>query len=152
MMNNYNKLKNNFDSIGLLTFNQDLDYYIDKVNSGETNFIYALYCMSQKEIELRQERVNKSMIKTGHFPFIKTFDDFDFGFHPSINKEELLDLKNLRFIDSNENIIFIGTSGVGKTHLATAVGIESSKNRYQTYFITANDLISQLKKHKLKIV
>ena len=46
MMNNYKKLKNNFDSIGLLTFNQDLDYYIDKVNSGETNFIDALYCMS----------------------------------------------------------------------------------------------------------
>ncbi len=150
MMNNYNKLKNNFDSIGLLTFNQDLDYYIDKVNSGETNFIDALYCMSQKEIELRQERVNKSMIKTGHFSFIKTFDDFDFGFQPSINKEELLDLKNLRFIDSNENIIFIGTSGVGKTHLATAVGIESSKNRYQTYFITANDLISQLKKEQIE--
>ena len=140
MMNNYNKLKNNFDSIGLLTFNQDLDYYIDKVNSGETNFIDALYCMSQKEIELRQERVNKS----------KTFDDFDFGFQPSVNKEELLDLKNLRFIDSNENIIFIGTSGVGKTHLATAVGIESSKNRYQTYFITANDLISQLKKAQIE--
>lgn len=90
------------------------------------------------------------MIKTGHFPFIKTFDDFDFGFQPSANKEEILDLKNLRFIDSNENIIFIGTSGVGKTHLATAVGIESSKNRYQTYFITANDLISQLKKAQIE--
>lgn len=90
------------------------------------------------------------MIKTGHFPFIKTFDDFDFGFQPSVNKEEILDLKNLRFIDSNENIIFIGTSGVGKTHLATAVGIESSKNRYQTYFITANDLISQLKKAQIE--
>ena len=73
------------------------------------------------------------MIKTGHFPFIKTFDDFDFGFQPSANKEEILDLKNLRFIDSNENIIFIGTSGVGKTHLATAVGIESSKNRYRNF-------------------
>ena len=145
MINNYNKLKNNLDSIGLLTFNQDLDYYIDKVNSGETNFIDALFCMSQKEIELRQERVNKSMIKIGHFPFIKTFDDYDFGFQPSINKEEILDLKNLRFINNNENIIFMGTSGVGKTHLATAVGIESAKNRYQTYFITANDLIAQLK-------
>ena len=150
MINNNNKLKNNLDSIGLLTFNQDLDYYIDKVNSGETNFIDALFCMSQKEIELRQERVNKSMIKIGHFPFIKTFDDYDFGFQPSINKEEILDLKNLRFINNNENIIFMGTSGVGKTHLATAVGIESAKNRYQTYFITANDLIAQLKKAQIE--
>ena len=67
-----------------------------------------------------------------------------------LKKEEILDLKNLRFIEQNENLIFIGTSGVGKTHLATAIGIESSKNRYSTYFITANDLITQLKKAQLE--
>ena len=145
MMNNYNKLKNNFDEIGLLTFNQNLDYFIDKVNSGELSFIDSLYEMTQKEKDFRQERVDRSMIKTAHFPFIKTFDDYDFSFQQNLKKEEILDLKNLRFIEQNENLIFIGTSGVGKTHLATAIGIESSKNRYSTYFITANDLITQLK-------
>lgn len=90
------------------------------------------------------------MIKTAHFPFIKTFDDYDFSFRQNLKKEEILDLKNLRFIEQNENLIFIGTSGVGKTHLATAIGIESSKNRYSTYFITANDLITQLKKAQLE--
>ncbi len=88
------------------------------------------------------------MIKTVHFPFIKTFDDYDFTFQPKLNKEEILDLKNLRFIENNENLIFIGTPGVEKTHLAVAIGIESSKNRFQTYFINANDLLAQLKKAK----
>lgn len=150
MINNYNKLKNNLDSIGLFTFSQNLDYYIDKVNSGELNFLDSLYSMSERELEFRQERVDKSMIKTAHFPFIKTFEDFDFNFQPQLNKEEILDLKNLRFVEKNENIIFVGTSGVGKTHLATAIGIESAKNRLQTYFITANDLISQLKKAQME--
>ena len=146
MMNNHNKLKNNFNEIGLLTFNQNLDYFIDKVNSGELSFVDSLYEMTQKEKDFRQERVDRSMIKTANFPFIKTFDDYDFSFQQNLKKEEILDLKNLRFIEQNENLIFIGTSGVGKTHLAIAIGIESSKNRYSTYCITANDLITQLKK------
>lgn len=149
-MNNYNKLKNNLDDIGLLTFSVNLDSCIDNINSGRLSVVDALYDLTVKELDFRQERVDKSMIKTAHFPFIKTFSDFDFSFQPQLNKEEILDLKNLRFIENNENILFIGTSGVGKTHLATAIGIETSKARYQTYFITANDLISQLKKAKLE--
>lgn len=71
MMNNYNKLKNNFDEIGLLTFNQNIDYFIDKVNSGDLSFVDSLYEMTQKEKDFRQERVDRSMIKTAHSPFIK---------------------------------------------------------------------------------
>lgn len=149
-MSNYTKLLNNFDSIGLLTFRNNIDEFIDDVNSKKVDLIDGMYSLTEKELQLRQERVNKSMIKTAHFPFLRTFEDYDFTFQPSINKEEILDLKNLRFIETNENIIFLGTSGVGKTHLATAIGIESSKNRYQTYFINANELISQLKKAKLE--
>lgn len=150
MINNYNKLKNNITDIGLLTFNQTLDTYIDQVNSGELSIIDALFLMTEKEKEFRQERVDRSMIKTAHFPFLKTFEDYDFSFQPTLNKEEILDLKNLRFMEGNENIVLIGTPGVGKTHIATAIGIETSKNRLQTYFITANDLILQLKKAQLE--
>jgi len=149
-MNNYNKLKNNFEEIGLLTFNQNIDKYIDLINQGQLTMVDALYMMTEKEKEFRQERVDKSMIKTAHFPFIKTFEDFDFSFQPSIVKEEILDLKNLIFLNSAENIILVGTPGVGKTHIATSIGIETSKNRYQTYFITAHELISQLKKAQLE--
>lgn len=147
-MSNYTQLMNNFDEIGIFTFRETLDSTIDEINSGKTTIVDGLLEMTKKELDFRQERVNRSMIKTAHFPFIKTFDDYDFTFQPKLNKEEILDLKNLRFIENNENLIFIGTPGVGKTHLAVAIGIESSKNRFQTYFINANDLLAQLKKAK----
>ena len=145
-MNKYLKLLDNFDKLELSTFRVNFDSFVDDVNKDKSNLIEGFYNLTNKELDLRQERVNKSMIKTSHFPFIKTFDDYDFSFQPKINKSEIIDLKNLRFIENNENIIFIGTPGTGKTHLAISIGIESATNRYMTYFISCHDLIQQLKK------
>lgn len=149
-MSNYIKLINNFDSLKLNTFRNNIDSFIDEVNSGKINVVDALYFLTEKEMAFRQDRVNKAMITTSHFPYVKTFDDYDFSYQPRLNKDEILDLKNLRFIQNNENIVFMGTPGVGKTHLAISVGIECAKNRYQTYFINCNELIMQLKKAKLE--
>ena len=79
-------------------------------------------------------------------PYEKTFDEFDFGFQPSINKREIEDYMTLRFMESNENIIFVGSSGTGKTHLATAIGVEAAKHRKSVYFISCQDLMIQLRK------
>lgn len=149
-MSNYIKLINNFDSLKLNTFRNNIDSFIDEVNSGKINVVDAFYSLTEKEMVFRQDRVNKAMITTSHFPYVKTFDDYDFSYQPRLNKDEILDLKNLRFIQNNENIVFMGTPGVGKTHLAISVGIECAKNRYQTYFINCNELIMQLKKAKLE--
>lgn len=149
-MSNYIKLINNFDSLKLNTFRNNIDSFIDEVNSGKINVVDALYSLTEKEMAFRQDRVNKAMITTSHFPYVKTFDDYDFSYQPRLNKDEILDLKNLRFMQNNENIVFMGTPGVGKTHLAISVGIECAKNRYQTYFINCNELIMQLKKAKLE--
>lgn len=149
-MSNYIKLINNFDSLKLNTFRNNIDSFIDEVNSGKINVVDAFYSLTEKEMAFRQDRVNKAMITTSHFPYVKTFDDYDLSYQPRLNKDEILDLKNLRFIQNNENIVFMGTPGVGKTHLAISVGIECAKNRYQTYFINCNELIMQLKKAKLE--
>jgi DNA replication protein DnaC len=53
--------------------------------------------------------------------------EFDFDFQPSINKQQILDFTTLRFIEEKENIVFLGPSGIGKTHLATAIGIAAAK-------------------------
>src|SRR5690606_24583997 len=71
-------------------------------------------------------------------------------FQPSINKQQILDFTTLRFIEENENIVFLGSSGVGKTHLATAIGIAAAKKRTSTYFIKCHELILQLKKAKME--
>ena len=73
-------------------------------------------------------------------------DEFDFSFQPSLDNAKIMDLMTLRFIEKAENVIFCGTPGVGKTNLAVSIGIEAAKHRYCVYFITFQDLISQLKK------
>ncbi len=108
------------------------------------------YELTNLEIELMNEKAIYGCVRTAGFPFIKNFEDFDFSFQPTINKEQILDFKNLRFIENKENIIFVGSPEVGKTHLATSIGIVAAKNRDSTYFINCNDLISNLKKANLE--
>lgn len=149
-MSNYVKLLNNLDNLKLLTFRNNIDSFIDDVNQDKNNLVDSFLALTEKELDFRQERVNKAMIVTSHFPFVKTFEEYDFAYQPKLNKDEVLDLKNLRFIEKNENIVFMGTPGTGKTHLAVSVGIECAKNRLQTYFINCNELILQLKKAKME--
>lgn len=145
-MSNYVKLMNNLEELSLNSIKLHLDSYIEMVNSKEKNIVDALYELSNLEINAKKERAITSCVKVANFPFIKTIEDFDFDFQPTIDKQKILDLATLRFIEKNENILFVGTSGVGKTHLATSIGIESAKNRYSTYFISFQELIQQLKK------
>ena len=145
-MSNYVKLTNNLDILKLVKIKENLDLYIELINKKEKNVVDALYELTNLEIELMNEKAIYGCVRTAGFPFIKTFDDFDFSFQPTINKEQILDFKNLRFVENKENIIFVGSPGVGKTHLATAIGIIAAQNRDSTYFINCNDLISNLKK------
>lgn len=146
MTTNYIKLINNLDVLKLDGIRDKIDEYIDLINDGKITVVDALYDLTEREIKLREQRAMSSCVKVANFPFIKTFDDFDFSFQPSINRDKVLDLKNLRFIENHENILFIGTPGVGKTHLATSIGIEAAKSRILTYFINCNDLVMQLKR------
>ena len=145
-MNNYVKLLNNLEVLQLEKIKQNLDQYIDLINNKEKDVVEALYELTSLEIELRNEKSIYECVRTAGFPFLKTFEDFDFSFQLAINKEQILDFKNLRFIENNKNIIFVGSLGVGKTHLATSIGIEAAQNRNSTYFINCNDLIANLKK------
>lgn len=90
------------------------------------------------------ERASEFNIKVAGFPFIRTLDEFDFDFQPSINKKEILDLATLRFIEEKKNVLLVGSSGVGKTHIATSIGIEAAKKRISTYFISCHNLITKL--------
>ena len=145
-MSNYIKLLNNLENLELGNIKANIDLYIEMINSNEKSVVDALYELSELEIKAKKEKAINACVKVANFPFIKTLDDFDFDFQPTVNKQQLLDLATLRFIENNENILFVGTPGVGKTHLATSIGIECAKNRYSTYFISFHELITQLKK------
>jgi len=150
MENNYVKLQNNIDTLGLPMVKANLEKYIDFIQNGDKTLIDALYELTQLEMDLRKERAMNACVKTANFPFLKTLDDFDFSFQPSINKEQITNHRYLQFIQNSENLIFIGSPGVGKTHLATAIGIEAAKQRTSTYFISCSNLILQLKKAHLE--
>lgn len=145
-MNNYNKLLNNLETLKLLKMRDNIDSYIDLINNKKKDIIESLYELTNLEIEILNEKRIQHSIQFAGFPNQKTFEEFDFSFQPCLNKAQILDFKNLRFIENKENILFVGSPGVGKTHLATAIGLENAKNNHTTYFINCNDLIETLKK------
>ena len=124
MNSTYVQLKKNLKYLKLNQMDLHLDEVIDLITSSPLSFTEGLCKLTNYEI--------------------------DFEFQPSVNPEEIKDFATLRFLENAENIVFLGPSGVGKTHLATAIGVTAAKKRYSTYFIKCHDLIMQLKKAKLE--
>lgn len=150
MNSSYMKLMDNLKYLKLNQMVTHLDETIDFMNNNNLSFIDALIKLTDYEIHMKELNMIKSMVKVAAFPHLKEIKDFDFSFQPSVNKELILDFTTLRFIEQKENIVFLGSSGVGKTHLATSIGIAAAKKRTSTYFIKCNDLILNLKKAKLE--
>lgn len=149
-MSSYTELLDNLEHLNLEQIKDNLDTYIDLITSGQKTVVDALNELTNLEIRFKEEKRANTNVKVANFPFIKTIDDFDFAFQPTINKERILDFLTARFIENQENIVFLGNPGVGKTHLSVAIGIEAAKKRYSTYFITAHELMMNLKKANLE--
>ena len=149
-MNNYQLLQRNLQDLKLTQMSLKIDEYITKINEDKISIVDALCELTSREIEVKNFNATKAMVKVAGFPHLKEIKDFDFDFQPKINKQQFLDFESLRFLENNSNIILIGNSGVGKTHLATSIGIAAAKKRISTYFIKCQDLIEQLKKAYLE--
>lgn len=145
-MNEYNKLLNNLEVLKLEKIRSYLPNYLDEITKKKIPFQTALLELTNKEITYRNERASRIQVTVSAFPYEKEIEDFDFDYQPSIDRNEIEDLNTLRFLEKHENILFVGTSGVGKTHLAVALGITAAKKRYSVYFISCHDLITQLNK------
>ncbi len=150
MSSNYNQLISNLEYLKLKHMLLHLDETIDFASRNSLSFVDAFLRLSNHEIDFKEASMIKSMVKVANFPHFKELKDFDFDFQPSINKQQMLDFESLRFINKAENIVFLGTPGVGKTHLATSIGIAAAKKRYTTYFIKCTEIIAQLKRAKLE--
>lgn len=150
MATQHEQLKNNLSYLKLEEMNNHLDETIDFINSNNVSFTEGLIKLTNYQIDLKERNMINAMVKVGNFPHTKELKDFDFSYQENINKEQILDLETLRFFDNKENIIFLGSSGVGKTHLATSIGITAAKKRISTYFIKCSDLILQLKRAQLE--
>jgi DNA replication protein DnaC len=129
---------------------EHLDEVSEFVTGNRLSFSDGLLKLCNYEIDYKSEAASKQMIKAAAFPFVKTIEDYDFDFQPCVNKQEILELASLRFMDNAENIVFLGSSGVGKTHLATSIGVVAAGKRYSTYFIKCHELLQQLKRAKME--
>ncbi len=96
------------------------------------------------EVAARQSRTRAMLAKVAGFPAVKSLEQFDFTFAPSIPEAEVRELASLAFIERAENVVFVGPSGVGKTHLAIALGQLATQAGVRTRFTTAADLMLAL--------
>ncbi|GEB78580.1 IS21-like element helper ATPase IstB [Sporolactobacillus inulinus] len=110
-------------------------------NSRYEEYLLALL---EAEAQTREENQKQRRLKQAKFPVHKTLDTYDFSLMPSLNRNQFLTLAKGEFVRKKENVIFLGNSGTGKTHLATGLGIELIQNGYQVKFITATDLVEEL--------
>lgn len=145
-MSSYVQLINNLEQLKLTKIKEYIPNYLDDNIKNNLSIIDILKELTDKEIEFREDRAAQINLTISNFPYHKTVNDFDFSYQPNISKNQILDLCSLRFIETNSNILFIGSSGVGKTHLATSIGMEASSKRLSTYFIHFNDLMTKIKK------
>ncbi len=146
----YTQLTSNLEYLKLKKMIEHLDEVIDFVTTNNLTFTEGLLKLSTYEIDFKVANMTKAMVKVGAFPHQKELEEFDFSFQPAINQQQIMDFATLRFLESQENIVFLGSSGVGKTHLAVSIGITAAKKRVSTYFIKCHNLIQQLKKAKLE--
>ncbi len=145
-MNNYNRLINNLNTLGLTKFSENIDTYIKYINNGSKTIVDALFELSECECSLRQERAMNVGVKVANFPFLKPFDDFNFSFQPSINKEQLINYKYLKFIENKENIIFIGSPRSRKNTFSNFYWNRGSKSKNIYVFYIVQRFIITIKK------
>lgn len=145
-MNKYIELNNNLENLKLTRIKEILPITLDSLKNEDKSLVDVLYELTKSEIEFRDERARKINVTISSFPYHKTISDFDFTYQPTINKQQILDLATLRFMDTKSNIIFMGSPGTGKTHLATAIGIEAASQRISTYFINFAELMEKFKR------
>lgn len=110
----------------------------------DLSFSDFLEQLLQHEQAFRQQRSRELLTRMACFPAIKTLEEYDFGFSPGVPKALLLELAALGFIARAENIVLIGPSGIGKTHLAIALAYRAAQANVKTRFVTAADLMLQL--------
>lgn len=129
-MTAYTELENNLEALKLNAIREYLPNYLE--GDKQLSLAEILKQLTDKELNYRKQRSARMSIHTAHFPYQKEIKDFDFNFQPSVDKEKITNLMSMEFVENARNVLFIGSSGVGKNHLST-------------YFVNCHELIERLK-------
>ena len=123
-----------------------LDQTVGRIERGEITVLDAIDTLLAEELTLRQNRRVKMALMTARITAVKTLARFEFAFQPSLDRNRVLTLAQLDFIDRHEAVHLLGPPGTGKSHLAVALGVEAVKAGRSVYFSTLADLIASLAK------
>ncbi len=123
-----------------------LDHSVRRLERGEASALEVIDALLAEELTLRESRRIKTALMMARLSIIKTLAGFDFTFQPSLDRDRILTLAELQFIDRNEVVHLLGPPGTGKSHLAVALGIEAVKAGRSVYFTTLADIVGSLAK------
>jgi len=123
-----------------------LDATLRRIEQGQIDGIEALDELLGEELSLRENRRIKAALRMARLPVVKTLAGYDFSFQPSLDRNRILALAGLDFIERAEVVHLLGPPGTGKSHIATAPAVEAVRAGKAVYFIPLADLIAQLAK------
>jgi DNA replication protein DnaC len=123
-----------------------LDSTLRRVEQGEITWVDALDHLLLEELTLRDNRRVKMALRMARLPAVKTLAGFDFTFQPSLDRNRILALAELKFVERNEVVHLLGPPGTGKSHLATALAVEAVKAGKSVAFATLADIVTSLAK------
>ena len=121
-----------------------LESHLSRAAKTDGSYADFLLGLMESELRARQEAGLQQGVRRARLPFVKSLEQFDFGFQPSIDQSQIRELRTLRFIHEASNVVLLGPPGVGKTHLGVALALEAIRAGFSAQFFTAHDLVSDL--------
>ena len=140
------KSRQYLEQLGLVQAAAVLESRLEAAAQKQLPYAEFLADLLGVEAAARRERYLRTRTRLAHLPYYRTLEQFDFGFQPSIDERQVRELATLAFVADAANVIFLGPPGVGKTHLAVALGIRAIEQGYGVYFVRAHDLLEDLRR------
>jgi len=132
-------------ALGLKDTAEALDAHLERAAQREVSYADFLADLLEAELAVRRRRYLETRTKLARLPFRKTLDDFDFDAQPSVDRRQVRELATLQFLAHAENVILLGPPGVGKTHVAVALGLAAIHRGYAVYFTPMHRLVEDLR-------
>lgn len=142
----YERIHENMTHLHMHAVEPVIDSMLEQAVSKETPMVEVLDSILDREVKSRRASAIDTRTKLAGFPVKKTIEEFDLDFQPSIDKNVMMDIRTLRFLHNQENVIFLGPPGVGKTHLAIGLGMEVIRAGYMVYYQNSATLIEKLRR------
>lgn len=146
----YQRLREHLAYLGMTAASEHLAPALDRALKEKLSPTQVMEQLLEIEVTETKARKTRGRLRFAHHPVHKTLADFDLDFQPSLDRQQIAELSTLRFVEEHRNVLLLGPPGVGKTHLAIALGIAATEAGYRTYFTSALDMAQNLQSAHLE--